>query len=134
MLSFSLCAKAQGDTSKVKYDINDPRNPDCPCHQYQKLAEQEYQQMIANEALDPAIKGSAQLIQDAKRDAPDQVGQLVSDVLTNENKVEAVAKTETVKTKKIRASRTHVKSHKNKKPKKRKVRFSRKDNSRCTHW
>lgn len=25
-----------------KYDINDPRNPNCPCHKYQKLADEEY--------------------------------------------------------------------------------------------
>lgn len=30
------------DTNKVKYDINDPRNPDCPCHAAQKLADDEY--------------------------------------------------------------------------------------------
>jgi hypothetical protein len=29
------------DTAK-KYELNDPRNPDCPCHKYQKLAEEEY--------------------------------------------------------------------------------------------
>ena len=30
------------DTSKNKYDLNDPRNPNCPCHKYQNLANQEY--------------------------------------------------------------------------------------------
>jgi hypothetical protein len=25
------------------YDINDPRNPDCPCHKLQKLADDEYE-------------------------------------------------------------------------------------------
>jgi hypothetical protein len=25
-----------------KYDINDPRNPDCPCHKMQQLAEKEF--------------------------------------------------------------------------------------------
>jgi hypothetical protein len=30
------------DTSKNKYDINDPRNPNCPCHKYQNIANQEY--------------------------------------------------------------------------------------------
>jgi hypothetical protein len=30
------------DSIKKKYDLNDPRNPDCPCHKYQKLAEDEY--------------------------------------------------------------------------------------------
>ena len=27
---------------QLHYDLNDPRNPDCPCHNYQKLAEEEY--------------------------------------------------------------------------------------------
>jgi hypothetical protein len=27
---------------KERYDINDPRNPDCPCHKYQELADREY--------------------------------------------------------------------------------------------
>src|ERR1051326_720750 len=31
-----------GDSVKGKYDINDPRNPHCPCHQYQKLADEEF--------------------------------------------------------------------------------------------
>lgn len=29
--------------SAKKYDLNDPRNPDCPCHQYQKQADEEYE-------------------------------------------------------------------------------------------
>jgi hypothetical protein len=28
-----------------KYDLNDPRNPDCPCHKLQKQAEDEYKQI-----------------------------------------------------------------------------------------
>lgn len=31
------------DTTKPKYDINDPRNPDCPCHKAQQQANEEYQ-------------------------------------------------------------------------------------------
>lgn len=30
-----------------KYDINDPRNPDCPCHKYQKIADREYENLLA---------------------------------------------------------------------------------------
>jgi hypothetical protein len=32
--------KAKKDSSK--YDINDPKNPDCPCHKYQELADKEF--------------------------------------------------------------------------------------------
>lgn len=30
------------------YSINDPRNPNCPCHQYQKLADDEFKNLAAN--------------------------------------------------------------------------------------
>ncbi|MDX2172222.1 MAG: hypothetical protein SFY56_03835 [Bacteroidota bacterium] len=30
------------DSTKTKYELNDPRNPNCPCHKYQKLAEEEF--------------------------------------------------------------------------------------------
>jgi hypothetical protein len=33
---------SNGDSLKNKFPINDPRNPDCPCHRQQELAEQEY--------------------------------------------------------------------------------------------
>jgi hypothetical protein len=31
-----------GCTAQNKYDINDPRNPDCPCHKLQKIADEEF--------------------------------------------------------------------------------------------
>lgn len=34
---------------KQAYDLFDPRNPDCPCHQYQQQAEKEYQQLHGGE-------------------------------------------------------------------------------------
>lgn len=34
---------ARGQTKEV-YELNDPRNPNCPCHQYQQQAEKEYAQ------------------------------------------------------------------------------------------
>lgn len=33
------------DTTKNKYDLNDPRNPNCPCHKHQQQAENEYRQL-----------------------------------------------------------------------------------------
>ena len=42
VLFFAVNLKSQ--TSK--YDINDPRNPHCPCHKYQKLADEEYKKML----------------------------------------------------------------------------------------
>ena len=34
------------DTTKQQFDLNDPRNPHCPCHKYQKQAEEEYQKLM----------------------------------------------------------------------------------------
>lgn len=31
-----------------QYDLNDPRNPDCPCHKLQKLADDEYNKIKNN--------------------------------------------------------------------------------------
>jgi hypothetical protein len=41
----NLSLHATNDSTQVKkqkFDLNDPRNPDCPCHKYQKLADEEY--------------------------------------------------------------------------------------------
>ena len=32
-----------------QYDLNDPRNPDCPCHKLQKLADDEYNKILYND-------------------------------------------------------------------------------------
>ncbi len=39
-----LCAPGgpETDSTKSKYAITDPRNPNCPCHQYQAIADKEY--------------------------------------------------------------------------------------------
>lgn len=45
ILLSSTSLLAQEDTNQLaiqKYPINDPRNPDCPCHKYQALADKEY--------------------------------------------------------------------------------------------
>lgn len=53
LFSISLCKASNsfmpGDSVKGKYDINDPRNPHCPCHQYQKLADEEYKRLLDKE-------------------------------------------------------------------------------------
>ena len=43
-----LCASngTESDSTKGKYPLNDPRNPSCPCHKYQKLADMEYAQLL----------------------------------------------------------------------------------------
>jgi len=44
------------DSIKQKYAFDDPNNPDCPCHKYQKLAEAEYHALLIkthNYSTDP---------------------------------------------------------------------------------
>ncbi len=40
---FTQISFAQPD--KQVFDLNDPRNPDCPCHKYQKMANEEYEKL-----------------------------------------------------------------------------------------
>lgn len=37
------------DSLKSRFDMNDPRNPNCPCHKYQKLADEEYRKLLGKE-------------------------------------------------------------------------------------
>jgi len=39
----------QSNPGNQQYDLNDPRNPDCPCHKYQKLADDEYNKKKNND-------------------------------------------------------------------------------------
>lgn len=39
------------DSTKTKYELNDPRNPDCPCHAAQKLADEEYRKLQEQNAI-----------------------------------------------------------------------------------
>ena len=48
---------AQPLSAQPQYDINDPRNPDCPCHKYQQQAEEEYARMNKTE-VNPAYTKS----------------------------------------------------------------------------
>ena len=51
LILISICVKGFSftshgkDTTKNKYDLNDPRNPNCPCHKHQQQAENEYRQL-----------------------------------------------------------------------------------------
>ena len=37
---------ALAQTTNQQYNLNDPRNPDCPCHKLQKQADDEYQRQL----------------------------------------------------------------------------------------
>jgi hypothetical protein len=56
----SSFSRESDDTTKKAvstYDINDPRNPDCPCHKYQKLADEEYARLTKNK--NPELAGTS---------------------------------------------------------------------------
>jgi hypothetical protein len=36
-----------------QYPINDPRNPNCPCHKFQKIADEEYKKLLAKANPNP---------------------------------------------------------------------------------
>jgi hypothetical protein len=38
-------ASTSKDSLKTKYGINDPKNPRCPCHYYQRLAQKEFDKL-----------------------------------------------------------------------------------------
>ncbi|HEX8515456.1 MAG TPA: hypothetical protein VF868_04595 [Bacteroidia bacterium] len=44
LIAVSFAACGQQGVKEPQFDINDPRNPRCPCHKLQKLAEEQYQQ------------------------------------------------------------------------------------------
>ena len=43
------------DSLKSKYDLNDPRNPNCPCHKHQKLADEEYRNWLKAQSKETGI-------------------------------------------------------------------------------
>ena len=43
------------DSLKSKYDLNDPRNPNCPCHKHQKLADEEYKNWLRGRSRETGI-------------------------------------------------------------------------------
>jgi kynurenine formamidase len=47
-LLFSCSMFAQ-ENNGAQYDLNDPRNPNCPCHKYQQAADEEYQRELNKE-------------------------------------------------------------------------------------
>lgn len=45
-LGFANALSLKEDSLSAKYSINDPRNPNCPCHQNQKLADEEFNKLF----------------------------------------------------------------------------------------
>jgi hypothetical protein len=45
-LGFANALSLKEDSLSAKYSINDPRNPNCPCLKYQKLADDEFNKLF----------------------------------------------------------------------------------------
>ncbi len=59
-----LCASngVETDSLKNKFPLNDPRNPNCPCHKYQQQADKEYAKLLyrpSEQKSDLEAKGNA---------------------------------------------------------------------------
>ena len=51
-----LKATAPTDSLKRNYALNDPRNSDCPCHKYQKMAEDEFKKSKGEKGISISLK------------------------------------------------------------------------------
>jgi len=102
----------------LKFDITDPRNPKCPCHKYQKLADEEYRKLLGRE-----IKINT-----------DNTNSNYTNTFSGNNEVNSK---NTIGTKKFRSKKwTHsfFNFKKKKSAKKRRVRRLRRDNTTCYHF
>ncbi len=137
-LLFSCSILAQ-ENNGTQYDINDPRNPNCPCHKYQKAADEEYQRELNKEktfAQITKVGTSTVTVIDASTDIINRDKEIKEHTEIEEEELAVASKNElkTEKTSKHRIKHKRVKATKHKAPKKKKFKFGKKDNSRCTHW
>jgi hypothetical protein len=64
--------------SQNNFDINDPRNPHCPCHKYQKLADEEYRKLKEKEMRQYGL---------FIKKEPKKVGQFPGKSFSNDDKI-----------------------------------------------
>ena len=135
-LLFSCSIIAQ-ENNGTQYDINDPRNPNCPCHKYQQTADEEYQRELNKQKayVQVAKAGSSTVnIIDASADIVNREKEIKEHNEIEEPEIESKGELKTKKTATHRIKHKRVKSTKHQAPKKKKFKFGKKDNSRCTHW
>lgn len=135
-LLFSCSMFAQ-ENNGTQYDINDPRNPNCPCHKYQKAADEEYQRELNKQkAFVQVAKAGTSTVNviDASADIVNRDKEIKEHNEIEELEVESKEELKTKKTTTHRIKHKRVKASKHKSPKKKKFKFGKKDNSRCTHW
>ena len=106
------------DTLKSRFDINDPRNPNCPCHKYQKLADEEYRKLLGKE-----IKLK-----------PDENKNDFSNSLAGGSDLNSKTTICTKKINSIKRKHSFFNFKKKKSSKRRKARRLRRDNTSCYHF
>jgi hypothetical protein len=110
----------------LKFDITDPRNPKCPCHKFQKLADEEYIKFLGKDAS----TGSAGTIKIKN----DNTNSNYTNTFSRNNELNSK---NTIGTKKFRSKRwghSFFNFKKKKGAKKRKVRRLGRDNTTCYHF
>ncbi len=99
-------------------DINDPRNPNCPCHKYQKLADDEYRKLVGKE-----IKLK-----------PEENKNNFNNSLAGGSDLNSKTTICTKKNNSIKRRHSFFNFKKKKSSKRRKVRRLRRDNTSCYHF
>jgi hypothetical protein len=125
------------ESNGTEYDINDPRNPNCPCHKYQKAADEEYQRELNKQKVyvQIASAGSSTVnVIDASADIVNREKEINEHNEIEEKEIENKGELKTEISTKHKVKRKRVKVSKHKSPRKKKFKFGKKDNSRCTHW
>ena len=61
-LSVKIYSQNNSKDKEMIYDIKDPRNPQCPCHVYQKMADKEFEEEKKKEVMDKtSVKDKARV-------------------------------------------------------------------------
>ncbi|MBA2613993.1 MAG: hypothetical protein H0U95_18665 [Bacteroidetes bacterium] len=124
--SFANVFELKEDSLKSEFDIKDPRNPNCPCHKYQKLADEEYKKFLGKNA---SISSAVAIKITADNDRNNFHNSFVggSDINSNNKEV----------TKKFRSkkwTRSFFNFKKKKSSKRKKLRRLSRDNTTCFHF
>lgn len=60
-------SRLEADSTKSKYALNDPRNPACPCHQYQAQADKEYAKLLQKSGQGGKLQKEAEALVKTKK-------------------------------------------------------------------
>ncbi len=107
-------------------DINDPRNPNCPCHKYQKLADEEYRKLLGKDAS----TSSALVINENRNNRNSNY----TNTFSGNSNVNSKTTIFTKKSNSIKRRHSFFNFKKKKSSKRRKVRRLRRDNTSCYHF